>query len=56
MKRMTITMSNSLTRAKKKIAKKDKGFIDFAKIQKHKFPNLISRLGVVYFTFYYLHV
>lgn len=42
-------MSNQLTRAKKKILReKDKGIIDFVKMQNHFFPNLIEELGNVY--------
>jgi len=41
-------MSNQLTRTKKKILReKDKGIIDFAKIQNHFFPNFIKDLGNV---------
>lgn len=41
-------MSNSLTREKKRrLQEKDKGFIDFARIQRHMFPNLIRKLGTV---------
>ena len=41
-------MSNSLTRNKKrKLQEKDKGFIDFARIQKHMFPDLMKQLGDV---------
>lgn len=42
-------MSNQLTRTKKKILReKDKGIIDFVKMQNHFFPNLIEELGNVY--------
>jgi len=42
-------MSNKLTRTKKKILReKDKGIIDFVKMQNHFFPNLIEELGNVY--------
>lgn len=41
-------MSNQLTRTKKKILReKDKGIIDFAKIQNHFFPNFIKDLSNV---------
>jgi len=41
-------MSNKLTRTKKKILReKDKGIIDFVKMQNHFFPNLIEELGNV---------
>ena len=41
-------MSNQLNRMKKKIFReKDKGIIDFAKMQYHFFPNLIDDLGKV---------
>lgn len=41
-------MSNQLTRTKKKILReKDKGIIDFVKMQNHFFPNLIEELGNV---------
>lgn len=41
-------MSNQLTRTKKKILReKDKGIIDFAKIQNHFFPNFIEDLSNV---------
>ena len=41
-------MSNSLTRNKKrKLQEKDRGFIDFARIQKHMFPDLMKQLGDV---------
>jgi hypothetical protein len=39
---MNFTMSNTLTREKKrKLQEKDKGIIDFIKIQHHIFPDLI---------------
>jgi len=42
-------MSNQLTRTKKKILReKDKGIIDFVKMQNHFFPNLIEELGKGY--------
>jgi hypothetical protein len=45
---MDFTMSNTLTREKKrKLQEKDKGIIDFVKIQNHMFPDLIKRLGTV---------
>jgi len=41
-------MSNQLTRIeKKKLREKDKGIIDFVKMQNHFFPNLIKELGKV---------
>ena len=41
-------MSNQLTRMKKKILReKDKGIIDFVKIQNHFFPNFIEKLSNV---------
>lgn len=41
-------MSNSLTREKKrKLQEKDKGIVDFVKIQNHIFPDLISKLDAV---------
>ncbi len=41
-------MSNQLTRIKKKILReKDKGIIDFVKMQYHFFPNLINDLGKI---------
>ena len=41
-------MSNQLTRIRKRILReKDKGIIDFAKMQFHFFPNLIDDLGKV---------
>ena len=41
-------MSNQLTSMKKKILReKDKGIIDFVKMQNHFFPNFIERLGKV---------
>jgi len=41
-------MSNRLTRMKKKILReKDKGIVDFAKIQYHFFPDLIDDLGKI---------
>lgn len=41
-------MSNSLTREKKrKLQEQDKGFVDFYRIQKHMFPELVDRLGAV---------
>ena len=45
---MNFTMSNTLTREKKrKLQEKDKGIIDFVKIQNHMFPDLIKSLGAV---------
>lgn len=41
-------MSNRLTREKRRrLQEKDKGIVDFAKIQHHMFPDLIRRLGKV---------
>lgn len=41
-------MSNSFTREKKRrLQAKDKGFIDFARIQRHMFPDFVKRLGSV---------
>lgn len=41
-------MSNQLTSMKKKLLReKDKGIIDFVKMQNHFFPNFIERLGKV---------
>lgn len=41
-------MSNSLTREKKrKLQEKDKGIVDFVKIQNHIFPDLINKLSAV---------
>lgn len=41
-------MRNMLTREKKrKLQQKDKGIVDFAKIQRHMFPELLHMLGTV---------
>ena len=48
-------MKNPLTREKKrKLRQKDKGIIDFAKMQKHFYPELIKEFGNVKDEFHYL--